>query len=489
MKSSDADAGLSSRNLSARWTAVTLAALIVLGACLRFLHLGQKSYWWDEIVTIRLASLPFGAFRSALWQYEANMSLYYLLVRWWIHFGNDEVWLRSLSVITAIVAIPVIYAVGTILSRESTGLIAAFLLSINVAHIAYAQEARSYSLLVLLCLLSLFFFLRIDRAGNANALGYVLASVLAVYAHFFAVFFLFAQWTSLLWLPNKRLYWKRFFIPVSATAVLILPALYYMVFRRSGQLAFIPPLRPRELAQVIYVLTADAGKFRKAIALLYLLCCGVAIRSMYSRWRSERDSLENWRVLVVALCAALPIAITFLISFKVQIFFPRYLLTCLPALVLLAAYGLATMRRPWLRVGVCALIVLLSVATLKWYYSQPKDDWRSLTTYLSAHAQPGDVMVGCTPGAEWPVQYYRSKATSGTQPELTYLTSDELTADVRNGASAGTSPPARVWIVAWSCPKSSTVPPAITAEYRRVDDQHFAGTVNLALYERRNVER
>ena len=215
------------------------------------------------------------------------MSFYYLLVRWWIQFGNGEAWLRSLSVVTAVLSIPVIYAVGTVLSRKNTGLIAAFLLSINVAHIAYAQEARSYSLLVLLCLLSLFFFLRIDRAGNANAIGYVLASALAVYAHFFAVFFLFAQWTSLLWLPNKRLYWKRFFLPVSATAVLILPALYYMAFRRSSQLAFIPPLKLHELAQVIYILTADAGKFRKAIALLYLLCCGVALRSLYLRWRSE----------------------------------------------------------------------------------------------------------------------------------------------------------------------------------------------------------
>ena len=465
-----------------------LSVTVVLGTWLRLFHLGQKSYWWDEIITVRLASLPFDAFRSTLWHYEANMSFYYLLVRWWIQFGNGEAWLRSLSVVTAVLSIPVIYAVGTVLSRKNTGLIAAFLLSINVAHIAYAQEARSYSLLVLLCLLSLFFFLRIDHAGNANAIGYVLASALAVYAHFFAVFFLFAQWTSLLWLPNRRLYWKRFFLPVSATAVLILPALYYMAFRRSSQLAFIPPLKLHELPQVIYILTADAGKFRKAIALLYLLCCGVALRSLYLRWRSKGDSFENWRVLVVALCAALPIAITFFMSFKVSIFFPRYLLICLPALILLAAYGLATMRQPWLRVTVCALIALLSVTTLKWYYSQPKDDWRSLTAYLSTHARPGDVVVGCTVGTEWPVQYYRSKASFGTKPELTYLAPDELTTAVQNTHAAGTTPP-RLWLVTWSCPDSSRVPSAIAPEYRRVDEQHFAGTVSLALYERRNSER
>ncbi len=467
---------------------VLLSVIVVLGTWLRLFYLGQKSYWWDEIVTIRIGSLPSPAFLSTLWRYEANMSFYYLLVRWWIHFGNNETWLRSLSVITAALSIPVIYAVGTLLSRNSTGLIAAFLLSINVANIAYAQEARSYSLLMLLCLLSLFFFFRIDRGEKASAVCYVLASTLAVYAHFFAIFFLFAQWTSLLWLAKKRMYWKRFLIPVSATAVLILPALYYMAFRRASQLTFIPPVRLRELAQVIYVLAADAGKFRKAIALLYLVCCGVALRSLYSRWQSERDSFENWRVLVVALCAALPIAITFLISFKISIFFPRYLLICLPALVLLAAYGLASMRLPWLRVGICALIALLSVATLKWYYSQPKDDWRSLTTYLSAHAQPGDVVVGATPGTEWPVQYYRSAAVSSPEPKLTYLTPDELIADVQSKRSVGTSSPARVWIVTWiDSPDSRGVPQAIAPKYRRVDDRHFAGTVNLSLYERRDT--
>jgi uncharacterized membrane protein len=469
------------RNATQVRNTMLLSGIVLLGTWLRLLHLGQKSYWWDEIVTLRIASMPFADFRSTLWRFEANMSFYYLLARWWIHFGNDEAWLRSLSVITAVVSIPVIYALGTVLSQRSTGLLAAFLLSINVAHIAYAQEARSYSLLVLLCLLSLLFFLRLSRADNANALGYVLASALAVYAHFFAVFFLVAQWTSLFWLPNKRHYWQRLLLPVSATAVLILPALYYMAVRRSGQLAFVPPLRVRELAQVFYVLTADAGRYRKAIALLYLFSCGIALRSLYSRWRRQDHSFENWRVLAVALCAALPIAITFLISFRVPVFFPRYLLICLPALVLLAAYGLTAVGTRWLSVGVCAVIALLSVSTLSWYYSLPKDDWRSLTAYISAHAQPGDVVVGCPPGAEWPVQYYRKAVLANAQPDLIYLTPDELIADVRN---VGTTP-ARVWVVAWQdSPDSRRVPPAIAPRYRCVDDRHFSGALNLSLYER-----
>ena len=63
---------MSLRNTAPARNALLLSGIVVLGATLRFLHLGQKSYWWDEIVTIRLASLPFAAFGSALWQYEGH---------------------------------------------------------------------------------------------------------------------------------------------------------------------------------------------------------------------------------------------------------------------------------------------------------------------------------------------------------------------------------------------------------------------------------
>ena len=62
----------------------TLASVIVLGTCLRLLHLGQKSYWWDEIVTVKLCRLPFSAFRAWVWKFEANMAFYLLVLRPWL---------------------------------------------------------------------------------------------------------------------------------------------------------------------------------------------------------------------------------------------------------------------------------------------------------------------------------------------------------------------------------------------------------------------
>lgn len=463
--------------------AVVLSAIIVLGTCLRVLYLGQKSYWWDEVATIKICSLPFSSFRTWLWQFEANMSFYYLLVRPWIHFGHGEAWVRSFSAVAAVASIPLIYAVGVFFSGKSTGLVAALLLSINAAHVAYAQEARSYALLMLLCLLSLVFFLRMRDAGNGNALAYVLVSGLAVYTHFFAIFFLFAQWISILWLRSDSLQWKKFLLPISLTTIFIAPALFYMLFRRSGQLASVPPAHLKDLSGLIYFLVADRGRFHKALALLYLLCFGVAVRRVFPLWRSNSGSSKNWGTVVMISCAVLPVIVTFVLSFWVPMFAARYLLICLPPLILLAAQGLVEIRPAWLATGVCVIIIALSAGSLRWYYAHPKDDWRSLTAYFLQHAQSGDIVVGCPPGAEWPVQHYVSTRPSAAMPELSYLTPDLLLGDVQNHRSEGKPlPSTRFWMVEWDkSPDATRIPLAVAPEYKCTDEQHFALALTLAL--------
>ncbi len=481
MKSDVAGPPPSRPRLSLHWAAAP-TAITLAGACLCLLHLGQKSYWWDEIVTIRLARMPLPGFLHTLWGFEGNMSLYYLLVRGWIHFGDGEVWLRLLSAIFAVAVIPAIYAVGRVVSGRTTGLLAALLLSVNAANVAYAQEARGYSLLVLLCTLSLWFFLRIGDSGKGNAAGYVVVSALAVYVHFFAVFFLFAQWISLLWLRRNAERWKKFVLPVWLTLLFISPALYYMAFQRSAQLAWVPATKASDLLQLLYFLVADLGTFRKALALIYVLCCGVALRgALLERGPSE----DRWRLLVPAWCLVLPVAILFPVSFLYPLFLPRYFLICLPPLVVLAAAGLAKIRPASLRLAVCVLIVGLSAFSLRWYYAQPKDDWRGLSEYLLQRVETGDLIVGCPPGADWPVRYYAGKLATAASPNFTYLEPDPFIEDIESHRTSGKPlPSSRLWIVAWGDrPESKSVRAAVAPDYRRVEEKKFPNTLTVELYE------
>src|SRR2546421_345390 len=90
----------------------------------------------------------------------------------------------ALASITAATA-----AVCFLLLGRAAGLCAALALATNAFFLVYAQEARGYSLVTLMCALSMYFFLdALDRPRRWSLAGYVIASVLAFYAHYFAVY-------------------------------------------------------------------------------------------------------------------------------------------------------------------------------------------------------------------------------------------------------------------------------------------------------------
>src|SRR5271154_2323517 len=133
---------------------LTLLAVFVAGATLRFLFLTRKPFWFDECFSVVAARLDWRNFLHLLWWREGNMSLYYLLLRGWLHFGGTEFFIRGLSVVLALAGLPALYWLACVLFDRRTALISVALLSVNAYHIRYAQEARSYSLFFLLAVLS-----------------------------------------------------------------------------------------------------------------------------------------------------------------------------------------------------------------------------------------------------------------------------------------------------------------------------------------------
>src|SRR5579863_4042265 len=191
----------SRRELGPRLTCALLLGITAGGAILRFLHLTRKSFWLDEGVSVTLARLDASNLLHILWRREANMALYYALLRVWLHFGSGDYFVRALSALLSMAAIPVIYLLGKRLFSFAVGVTSAALFSVHAWQVRYAQDARSYSLYVLLTALScLFFLMALERPARRRWAGYVACSVLAVYSHFFAVLVLAAQWTAVYFL-------------------------------------------------------------------------------------------------------------------------------------------------------------------------------------------------------------------------------------------------------------------------------------------------
>src|SRR5579872_3452361 len=140
-----------------RLTAVRAVFLFLLtagGLAARLFCLTCKPFWFDETFSVEVARVSWSNFLHLLWWREANMALYYLLLRIWLHFGHSDFFIRSLSVLLAAATLPAIYWLARMLYDRRVALITAALFTFNAYGVRYSQEARSYALFLLLATLS-----------------------------------------------------------------------------------------------------------------------------------------------------------------------------------------------------------------------------------------------------------------------------------------------------------------------------------------------
>ena len=78
--------------MTSRQWRCAVGAELVLGAVLGSLFLGTHSLFLDESVSSTLATAPWHSFATTITHREANMALYYLLLRGWVVglAGNAE---------------------------------------------------------------------------------------------------------------------------------------------------------------------------------------------------------------------------------------------------------------------------------------------------------------------------------------------------------------------------------------------------------------
>jgi hypothetical protein len=134
---------------SRAFVAVT-AAVVAAAVAVRFALLGRQSYWIDEAFSVDASSSSLSHL-VATSSTEVHPPLYAALLWAWMHLGGSgEVWTRLLSAVCAVAAIAVTHRGlrGTGLDEHVRWALTAATAAAGFATV-YAQEARSYGLLVL----------------------------------------------------------------------------------------------------------------------------------------------------------------------------------------------------------------------------------------------------------------------------------------------------------------------------------------------------
>ncbi len=165
-----------------------LIALTALAAALRLPTLGSQSLWLDEVLTGELARGSLGELFHRVAEQEANPPLFYVVEWLWTRVaGTSEIALRLPSALFGIALVPVAYGIGRRLASERAGVALAALVAVHPLLVYYSQEARGYAAVALACAVGFLFFLDAVE-GRRGALGWAIASAVALGCHYFAIF-------------------------------------------------------------------------------------------------------------------------------------------------------------------------------------------------------------------------------------------------------------------------------------------------------------
>ena len=348
--------------------AMALIVLTLAAAGLRLAHLGSKSLWLDEGATVALASASWQRFAWIWWHGEANLqTVYFLLMRGWIHGGLSETWLRLPSALFGIASVPLLYIVGRKLLPAGAALAAAALLTFSPTHVYYSQEARSYTLTILLVLLSTYFFIRaVERDQRKDWVLWTAFSILAFYSHYFAALVLIAQASSL---PFRGTFSATpgsaragpeagaVLRPCNCARSVTGPDLCISRFARDLALIWMPRATPNEIWRLAKFFGGSGVKV--CLALILWIAGLVAIARAH-----QRSPEDYWHGMLIVSWALLPAVIAALVSLARPIFMARYLIFSLPAMALLAAAGMTAIRKWHAGVALVVALCAMSVATV-----------------------------------------------------------------------------------------------------------------------------
>jgi mannosyltransferase len=452
--------------MSRRWGPVlALLAIILLGSLLRIYDLGTESLWLDEATSVVWSQTSLVSVVQSSGTLHNQPPLYFALLHFWmLLFGTSETAVRSLSAIFGIISIFLIYQVGYRLFSRRVGLISSFLSAISYFYIYYSQEARAYSLLLLLTLLSFFLFISILKSDIVRRWYfpvYFLCNLCLAYTHPYALFVIASQvfYFLLFWNKYRRL--RVAFLGVQiATVAFFSPWIPTFLGRVSAisKGFWISEPSSASLADTIATYIGS-GWGRLLLILVFSSLCLIglfSIKRLNGKWALTRPirSLKglSWNIslepaeeiLLLLVWFTFPIVIPFLISqVSTPIYFTKYTIGASPALYLLVARGMGVLNKKALYV-VVLLVAALSLPGLRDYYGhEVKEQWREVAAFVEHNSGADDVIVICASYCQIPFDYYCKGDLErfGIDPDVT---DSEKIAGVIDKAVAGKQ---RMWLV------------------------------------------
>ena len=430
-----------------------LAALVLTAFALRADHLNFQSLWRDEVDAVTFATRTLPRVLSTFTKPKENGPLYFLLLRPWIALtGDSEFSVRFFSLVFGVLAIALAYALGRRWLSPLGSILGALLVAFSPYLVWYSQEAKMYTLITFLTMLSLYLYVEALARGRwPYWSAYVVATSFCLYTHILAALIIPLEIILfVVWWPRHRARLKSWLAAIGCVTLPYIPLAFWEIPLLLSSYETGHPFYPlREILRRLFFAFSHDGVLGVAspwllvltsILFIFLFLAGVflgdkklnpaidsdgrrgegpllspALSSAEGKARSEpfdfAQEKPSRRVdgVTLLLYLFLPLIGVYLISLGMPIFAERYLIYVAPAFYLILARGLAAVKlRSNTIFALClALVLTLDVQSI-WAQSHTrlKSDFRSAARYFALHREPDDLVIFLMPHVRHTFEYY-----------------------------------------------------------------------------------
>lgn len=411
-----------------QWHVWAVVVFTAAGAFLRLWRLGADGLWRDEAQGLFVAAKAFPNGISGALISDGHPPLFFFLMHFWAKlWGTNEFGIRLLPALFGIAMIPLLYVVGRDLFDRRVGVLAAGLGAFLPMAVLVSRQARMYTLLPLLALLSIWTLYDATRYNMRRYwLGWVVTSALMMYTHNWGILVFVAEnlYVAWHWIARDRrtAVFGSWIASAAGAGLLYLPWLPTLItqFRIPG-IVMGPWVRSQNspvghFFRIFNELTSMTWPGAQPWPYVILLVASALVFRF--DWKRFSVAYEPSPALDLSVATLLvPALLGIVITSSAQGLLPSYVAMAVFApLAFLLVKPLSHLRPAY------GLMALAIVALVFWYqplkniYAAPVSVMREVAAYVEERAGPDDVIVIAPDYLATPFNFY----FDGDQPQVAF---------------------------------------------------------------------
>jgi len=411
------------RNTIKRWSSGRVPplaiAIILVAAVLRFYGLTKQPLWYDELVSLNIATYEGGL--SSMWHvpFYPHPPLFNILLSFVYQlFTPSEFSARLLSLFAGVLGLALLYRLAADTANQRTALVAMALLAFSPMHLFFSQESRPYALLFAWVILTVWVLLKaLEKNKTSWWLAHAVCVLVLLYLHFFAWFVVGGEilYVLLRW-PKTRHQIAPFALSLAGMLLGALPLFLWLQDAQSvGKVTTVTNIVPIPVSfsSIWKTLTAGEGRYAKpALRLSGVLAFAVLALTGSVRLLKQRSALLTLILSMFGSALAFVFVLMPAIGQIVPAYQEKQFIAILPFALILATSGveyLCSATRGGVLVAAFLVLTLLggnALAIQRYHTSFEKNADVYWIEHLTARVEPEDVVVNSNMALAMNMKYH-----------------------------------------------------------------------------------